>query len=74
VGFRQTARTIADRYQVVGFVRNLPQGDVELVVQGESGAVEGFLGEVARRMSRNIQQCVESIESTGEFSQFEIRF
>ncbi len=74
VGFRQTARSIAEKYPVVGYVRNLPQGDVELVAQGEADSVQGFLAEIARRMERNIRQCVENDESAAEFSEFEIRF
>ena len=34
VGFRYTARTVAAGYAVQGFVRNLPDGGVQLVVEG----------------------------------------
>jgi acylphosphatase len=74
VGFRQTARMIADKYPVAGYVRNLPNGDVEVIAQGEADSVQSFLTEVAQRMARNIRQCVESDESAGAFSGFEIRF
>ena len=74
VGFRQTAKSIAEKHPVVGFVRNLPQGDVELTVQGEAESVARFLLELAEHMKRNIRDCVETDESTGAFAQFEIRF
>src|SRR5688572_25939207 len=46
VGFRYTTRSIARKYQVSGFVRNLPDGRVELVAEGAAHELEAFLGEV----------------------------
>ncbi len=40
VGFRFTALNIANRYGLSGHVRNLPDGDVELVVQGTSEMID----------------------------------
>jgi acylphosphatase len=54
VGFRYTARSLAARYPVTGFVRNLPDGDVELVAEGEPGPVDEFLAAVAGRMAEYI--------------------
>ncbi len=51
VGFRYTARQIADGFAVAGFVRNLPGGEVELVAEGAADQVEAFLAAVARRMA-----------------------
>ena len=34
VGFRYTTHRVAGRYDVTGFVRNLPDGTVEMLVQG----------------------------------------
>jgi len=73
VGFRQTAKTIASGYAVVGYVRNMAQGDVELVVQGEDEAVRGFLQHVAWRMERYIRQCVEHDQQVGQYGGFDIR-
>jgi acylphosphatase len=46
VGFRATAVTIAQEYPVHGWVRNLPDGRVELLAEGERGQVEAFLAAV----------------------------
>jgi acylphosphatase len=73
VGFRQTAKMIASGYDVVGYVRNLAQGDVELVVQGEDEAVGAFLQAVSQRMVRNIRQSVEQDYQISEYGEFEIR-
>jgi acylphosphatase len=40
VFFRAATRDVAVRHGVRGFVRNLPDGRVEAVLQGDRGAVE----------------------------------
>jgi len=43
VGFRYTARRVASGFDVAGYVRNLPDGRVELVASGEPDEVDEFL-------------------------------
>lgn len=43
VSYRATARDAAQGYGLVGWVRNLPDGDVEAVAQGDAQAVEAFV-------------------------------
>lgn len=40
VYFRHSTRVEAERLAVTGYARNLPNGSVEVVVQGPAGAVE----------------------------------
>ena len=47
VGFRYTVKRIARGYEVVGWVRNLADGRVELQVSGDEPEVEGFLEGIA---------------------------
>ncbi len=42
VGFRYTARSVATGFEVSGTVRNLPDGRVELVAEGEKQELEAF--------------------------------
>ena len=42
VGFRYAAKTVAAGFEVTGTVRNLPDGRVELVAEGERGELEAF--------------------------------
>ena len=48
VGFRFTVRHIAKGFDVIGWVRNLPDGRVELQVAGDEGEVRAFLDQVAQ--------------------------
>jgi acylphosphatase len=43
VGFRFTVRHIAKGFDVTGWVRNLPDGRVELQIMGEEDEVRAFL-------------------------------
>ncbi len=43
VGFRYTTRNIAKGFEVTGWVRNLPDGRVEMHVSGEAEEVDAFL-------------------------------
>lgn len=74
VGFRYTAQGIAAGYQVVGYVRNLKTGDVELVVQGAADQVAAFLAAVASRMSGYIRQADVQDGPVGDYSEFQIRY
>ena len=51
VGFRYTVQGLAQRYPVSGYVKNLLDGQVELVAEGEALDVERFLESVSERMT-----------------------
>lgn len=74
VGFRYTTASIARRHPVVGFVRNLPDGSVELVAEAEPLVLDRFLADVASEFAGNIrQQNVCEAEPGETFARFEIR-
>jgi len=74
VGFRYTARTIAHRYAVSGYVRNQPDGRVELVVEGEPHELDAFLSEVRERFFGSIRDERADVQpANGEFAGFDIR-
>ena len=73
VGFRYTATSVAQTFAVAGFVRNLSDGRVELVAEGEAGEVDRFLAGVADRMAGYIdEQTVHDVAPQG-LSEFAIR-
>ena len=75
VGFRYTACRAADGYEVTGCVRNLPHGQVEVVVEGESSDIDAFLAELRQRMAEYIEQITQqTLPATGKFHGFSVRF
>lgn len=74
VGFRYTTMSIAQRYDVVGYVRNLSDGRVELVIEGSESYRMDLISEIKQHMNGFISEAniVESA-ATGEFSRFSIR-
>lgn len=48
VGFRYTTKEIVTGFDVVGSVRNLPDGTVELKIMGEADEVEDYLAEITK--------------------------
>ena len=74
VGFRWTARDIAANFDVTGYVMNLPDGRVELVVEGDPAQVDAMLGDLAATMKSNIRNTqIDTGSATGQFSRFGIR-
>jgi acylphosphatase len=74
VGFRYTTQSIAHRYAVSGYVRNEPDGRVELVAEGQPHELDAFLGEVRERFVVKIRdERVDIQPATGEFTGFNIR-
>ncbi len=51
VGFRAIVRRLARSWGATGFVRNLPDGRVELLAEGDVEAVEGLLAAIDRAFS-----------------------
>lgn len=74
VGFRATTQQIATGHAVTGFVRNLPDGRVQLIVEGAPVHLEEFLAAVRQRLGRYITSVHEVTEpASGEFPDFTIR-
>jgi acylphosphatase len=75
VGFRFTAERTASRFAVDGFVKNLPDGRVLVVVEGEPKELDRFLAKIQAEMAGNIRTiAVEPGPPTGEFSGFDVRY
>jgi acylphosphatase len=73
VGFRYTAQRLAQSFPVTGFVRNLANGDVELVAEGPGDKVEAFLEAVAGRMADYIERQTIADAPVGNYRGFQIR-
>ena len=75
VGFRFTTERVAAGFAVTGFVRNLADGRVELVAEGDATELDRFHAAVHRSLERYIQDAQASdSHASGEFSGFRIAF
>ncbi len=75
VGFRFTVQEVSRRFDVTGFVRNLPDGRVELTAEGEEKEAQAFLKAVREsRMNAYIRDLETSwSEPENSFKTFSIR-
>ena len=60
VGFRATAQFLAQKYGLKGFAKNLSNGDVEVVAQGEIKELNAFEQNLLQRFS-----CEATIKEEG---------
>jgi acylphosphatase len=74
VGFRMTACHLARKYGVAGFVRNLPDGRVELLAEGELEAVDRLLQAIGKAMQENLRAADVQDHPSAERAGFEILY
>jgi len=76
VGFRFFAERLARRYDLTGYVRNLPDDTVEIEAEGDHGLLNDFLKEVhiGPRAGYVSGLDVEWKPYTGSYEGFRIRF
>ena len=74
VGFRFFAQRAAAKHQVLGYVRNCPDGTVEALAEGLDRNVNEFKNDLAAgpQWSRVDQVEEISLEPTGHYSSFRI--
>ncbi|CAN5484749.1 acylphosphatase [soil metagenome] len=74
VGFRFFTQRAAARHQVLGYVRNLQDGRVEALVEGDVKAVEDFKHDLTAGPSYSCVEEIEEIvlEPEGLYSSFRI--
>jgi acylphosphatase len=75
VGFRYTTRSVARGFAIGGFVKNLPDGRVQLVVEGTPAEIEAFLAALQAEMGHYIDHTQELTgPATGRYEGFEVKF
>jgi acylphosphatase len=76
VGFRYGAREVACGFEVTGFVRNLHDGRVELIAEGDEEEVKAYLNGIRTgQLGGYIRGAdVNWSDATGEFNGFDITF
>ncbi|MFC1667892.1 acylphosphatase [Chlamydiota bacterium] len=76
VGLRFLVQKIVSFYTVSGFVKNLYDGRVELVLEGDKNILEEIIKQIT---SSHLQDYIHEVnqtwdESTGEYAGFKIEF
>jgi acylphosphatase len=76
VGFRYFAVSVAEKYDVMGFVKNVPGGKVEIVCQGEEDELKSFLEEVRKGPAFSVitNAVTREIPEHKKYNSFEIRY
>ena len=74
VGYRFFAQRAAARHQIVGYVRNCPDGSVEALAEGPAGSVEAFKQDLATGPQWAVVDQMEEInlDPSGAYSSFRI--
>ena len=75
VGFRWTCRSIASRYNIKGWVKNLSDGRVELLLQADPKKIAAFLGDLREEFKGYIlNEETEWLKPEEDYRDFGIRF
>ena len=75
VGFRYSVCRLAEGFEVKGFVRNLADGRVQVVVEGQTDELDRFLGAIESEMAGHIRgRELDRQEASGEFHDFGLRW
>lgn len=75
VGFRFTVHHIAGGYRLTGFVRNLPDGTVEVLAQGTPDDIDSCISQIQDSFAGYIRQTlVEEIAPDLRYKEFKITF
>jgi acylphosphatase len=75
VGFRYVATTVARRFSVTGYVQNMPDGGVELYVEGPQDEIDEYLDILQKEMQEYITQTeTKDIEPSGEYTRFIVKY
>jgi acylphosphatase len=73
VGFRQATKTVARKFPVTGFVRNLVDGTVECLVEGNREDIDAFLSALQTKMGSYISHVRAEVSASLGLTDFDIR-
>ncbi len=74
VGFRFTCREVAGRYEVSGWVKNVPNGSVEMIVEGGVTSVRNYVADVCDSTHGHVStKEITKGDASNEFNSMQIR-
>ena len=75
VGFRFTALRMAQRHQLTGFVRNLPDGTVEMLAQGPARDIDDCIQDIKDYFGDYLRETrIQEIPTDPRYKDFRITF
>ncbi len=75
VGFRFTARRAASRRQLTGYVRNMPDGSVEMLAQGRPEDVDDCIQDIKEYFTDYLRETkIQEIPPDPRYIDFKITF
>jgi len=75
VGFRFTALRMAQRHQLTGFVRNLPDGTVEMLTQGSARDIDDCIQDIKEYFGDYLRDTrIQEIPTDPRYKDFRITF
>ncbi len=75
VGFRYTTCRIARHFDVTGFVKNLPDGRVKVVAEGDDRELDAFVSAIQSEMGGQIRETTsQDAPATGRYVRFDIAY
>jgi acylphosphatase len=76
VGFRYFAVSVAEKYDVRGYVTNKRDGKVEIVCQGEEEELQSFMEEVKKGPAFSVvtDTVMEEIPEEKKYNTFDIKY
>lgn len=75
VGFRFTAQRLAEDLDIKGWVKNLPDGSVQVVAEGQEDNLNRLLEGLRHNFKEYIRDTgLDWQEATGRFSDFRVAF
>jgi len=75
VGFRFTANRIARRHQLTGFVRNVPDGNVEMLTQGFAEDIDDCIRDIKEYFAGYLREAkIQEVPPNPRYTDFKITF
>jgi acylphosphatase len=75
VGFRFTALNVANRYELKGYVKNLPDGDVEMIAHGTAEMIDNCVRDLQDSFVGTISHIdIEDATPDPKLTDFKITF
>ncbi len=75
VGFRYASQRTASRHNLKGWVRNLPNGSVEMVAQGENQDIDDCINEIQESFAGYIRDTeINDIPPNPGYTRFNITY